>query len=502
MQLSRFLFAGTILVTAMLNAAATHADEGMWLFNAPPLKALKEKYNFEPTAQWLDHVQKSSVRFNSGGSGSFVSPNGLVMTNHHVGADDLQKLSTPEKNYLNDGFHARTLDQELKCKGLELNVLQSIKIVTDEVNGAVKPEMSAEDAFKARQAKIAALETAAANDANGIRADVVTLFNGGQYHLYTFKKYTDIRLVFAPEKAIAFFGGDPDNFEYPRYCLDVCFFRVYENDAPLKCDNYLKWSANGSKAGELIFVSGHPGRTTRAAILPELEYLRDKGFPDLLDRINRLEVTLAAWTSRSAANAQKGEDYLFGIQNSRKARRGGLGGLLNPKILARKNLDEERLKKFIDERLEYSTKPEERQELLAAKKAFDTIAKAEKERARLATDMSQLESGIAFNTDLFGFARTLYRAAQEKPKPSGERLPEYADAKLPGLEFRLFTDAPIYDDFEVVKLTDSLTAFATTYGYNDPLVQKVLAGKSPKRTGLRTHQRVAVAEPENPREVL
>ena len=225
---------------------AAAADEGMWLFNAPPLKQLKEKYNFEPTPQWLEHLQKASVRFNSGGSGSFVSENGLVITNHHVGADTLQKISSQEHNYLRDGFYARTQTEEIKSTDLELNVLMSMEDVTARVNGAVKPGMTSDQASSARNSAIAAIEKES-KDKTGLRSDVVTLYRGGDYHLYRYKRYDDMRLVFAPEQQMAFFGGDPDNFEYPRFDLDICFFRVYENGQPAKIDNFLKWNARGGR---------------------------------------------------------------------------------------------------------------------------------------------------------------------------------------------------------------------------------------------------------------
>jgi len=489
----RFVAGLAALVALMSTASPTIADEGMWLFNAPPLKQLKEKYGFEPDQKWLDHVQKSSVRFNSGGSGSFVSADGLVMTNHHVGADDLQKLSTNEKNYLRDGFHARTKAEEIKCKALELNVLQSMKDVTAEVNASVTPEMPPAEAFKARQAKIEEIQKATADPAKGVRADVVTLFAGGAYHLYTFKKYTDIRLVFAPEKAIAFFGGDPDNFEYPRYDLDICFFRVYENDQPVKPEHFLSWSPAGTKADELIFVSGHPGRTNRQQTMAELEYLRDTGYPYLLQRLNRLEVLLGSWVARSEANKQKGEDELFGIQNSRKARIGGLQGLLDPQIMARKKADEERLKNFIAlSGAKGSSAPPWAAD---AAKAFDTIAKAEKTRATLIKDVTLLENGAAFNSSYFGIARTLVRAADEKPKAPAERLREFADSRLPSLEFALFSEEPHYDDFEILKFADSLTMLASHYGSNDPMVQKILAGKSPRERAFELVSGTKVKDP-------
>jgi Peptidase S46 len=481
---------------AMLSTPTLQADEGMWLYTAPPLKQLKDKYGFEPTKEWLDHLQKSSVRFNSGGSGSFVSANGLVMTNHHVGADDLQKLSTKEKDYLKEGFHAKTPAEEIKCKGLELNVLQSIKDVTAEVNAAVPAGIAPADAFKARQAKIGELEKGVADEAKGIRADVVTLFAGGAYHLYTFKKYTDIRLVFAPEKQIAFFGGDPDNFEFPRFDLDMCFFRVYENDKPIQCEHHLKWSAAGSKEDELIFVSGHPGRTNRQNTVAELEYLRDVGYPYVLQRLNRAEVLIKAWVDRSEANRQKGEDELFGIQNSRKARIGGLGGLLDPKLLGRKKADEERLKGYIAAVLKDGKLTETgRKDFEAAAKAFDTIAKAEKTRAELIKEMTLLESGAAFNCQHFTIARTLLRYADEMKKDAKDRLPEFGAARLGSLKHRLVSDEPIYDDFETLKLADSLSLFASHYGAEDELVKKVLAGKSPRERAFELISGTKVKDP-------
>jgi hypothetical protein len=453
------------------------ADEGMWLFNNPPRAQLKERYNFDPTDAWLDHLQKASVRFNSGGSGSFVSADGLVMTNHHVAAHDLDKVSTPEKNYLRDGFHAKTNAEEIPCKGLELNVLMSIKVVTDEVKGAVKPGMSPAEAFKARQAKIGEIEKAAADEKNNIRADVVTLYAGGQYHLYTFKKYTDIRIVFAPEKQIAFFGGDPDNFEYPRYDLDVAFFRVYEDGKPIKPQHYLKWSEAGSKEGDLAFVSGHPGRTNRMNTTDELRYLRDTGYPYLLQRLNRWEVLLGSWGARSERNMQRCEEELFSIQNSRKARLGGLGGLLDPKLFGKKEADEKRLKEFINKSTE---SPGSAPWVAEAKSAFETVAKAEKVRAEIIRDYTMLEGGAGFNSASFGIARTLLRASEELPKAPGERLREFADARLPSLKFQLFSDEPIYEDLEVVKMADGLSFLATTLGPDNELVKQVLAGKSPR----------------------
>jgi hypothetical protein len=468
MRINR-LFTKVFFITAIWLSVAIRADEGMWLFNDPPRKLLKEKYGFEPSDQWLEHVQKSSVRFNSGGSGSFVSEDGLVLSNHHVGADCLQKLGNKDHDYLRTGFHAKTHDQEMRCLDLELNVLMSMEDVTERVNAAVKPGASADEAFAARRKVMAEIEKESM-DKTGLRSDVVTLFQGGKYHLYRYKKYTDVRLVFAPEQQIAFYGGDPDNFEYPRYDLDICFFRVYEKDQPAKIQHYLKWSDHGAAENELVFVSGHPGGTSRLLTMDELAYKRDYQFPFSLDWLHRQEVLLAAWSARSEENARRAKDDLFGIQNSRKAREGGLAGLLDPELGRKKEAEEKRLR----EAVAHDAK------LKDALTAWDKIAEVQKVIRKKAMDFNFLERGFAFESHYFNIARTLVRNAEERPKPNGERLREFRESARESLELQLFSEEPLYDDYEQLKLTDSLTFFASRFGYENPLVQKVLAGKSPQ----------------------
>ena len=476
---------GSLLVCSAA-LATLRADEGMWLFSAPPREQLKAKYNFDATDAWLDHLMKASVRFNSGGSGSFVSADGLVITNHHVGADDLQKLSSVEHNYLRDGFHAATPEQELKCVDLALNVLQSIEDVTARVNAAVGEGQAADKAAEARRAAIAAIEKESLQK-TGLRSDVVALYQGGAYHLYRYKRYTDIRLVFAPEQQIAFFGGDPDNFEYPRYNLDICLFRVYEGGKPAHIEHYLRWSPNGAAEGELTFVSGHPGRTDRQLTLEELRFLRDVQFPYVLNRLKRVEVLLGNWGARDFENARRARDDFFSVQNSRKAYDGEMAALQTPALFAAKQAEEDQLTE--------GWRPEQKRnspvvDSLIRVNATVLVQRDIFSRQRLLDGRYHevLFAPDAFWCDSFAIARTLLRTPVERAKPDGERLEEYSDAARESFELTLFTEKPIYADLETLKLADSLGFLAEQLGYDDPLVQQVLAGKSPRE---RAHELIS-----------
>ena len=459
-------FAFLLFVAFALTASA---DEGIWLFNQPPRELLRERYQFEVTDAWLQHLQRASVRFNSGGSGSFVSGSGLIITNQHVGADALQKLSDEKHNYVKDGFRAMTRDQEMKCLDLELNVLESIEDVTARINAAIPKDADAATAFAARRKVIAGIEKESLVS-TGLRSNVVTLWQGGAYHLYRFKRYTDVRLVFAPGQQTAFYGGDPDNFEYPRYDLDVCLCRAYEDGHPAKIKDFLRFSPEGPKDGELVFVSGHPGHTSRLSTVAELASMRDHDLPRWLADSKRREVLLRNWSERSTENARRAKEEFFGVQNSRKDMDGGLAGLLDPALFAAKSDAEAAFKAKLAGDAKYA----------AALAAFDKIADAVKVLEAQSLRNEMLEWSEAFDCTSFNIARTLLRAGDERPKPNGERLSEFTDSEKASLELDLFSQEPIYTDLEILKLADSLTFFTTELGLNDPLVQKILAGKSPR----------------------
>jgi hypothetical protein len=466
-------FAGAALVALIMLSSLglpARADEGMWPYNNVPRAEIKKRYGFDVTDAFLKHLQLASIRFNNGGSGSFVSPNGLALTNYHIVEDFVGELSTPQKDYAKEGFLARTQAEELKIPNLELDVLESIEDVTDRVNAGVTPTMSAAGAQAARRAAIQSIE-AESTKATGLRSDVVTLYQGGQYNLYRYKKYTDVRLVFAPEFQAAFFGGDPDNFNFPRFNIDMALVRVYENGQPVHPQEYLKWSTAGAKEGDLTFVTGNPGSTARLYTVANLEYLRDTSIPLILRMLEHREAVLKAYMAEGPEQTRRAENELNGIQNALKVYRGQLAGLKDQSLMARKAKEEQALRQSI------AADPRRQKEY---GDAFDAIANARKNFAPYERDRRFLDLAAAFNTNLFQYARALVRFAAESVKPNAERLPEYTDARLPALGGALAADSPLYLDFEKMKLADSLAFMRDEYGASNPLVQRVLKGETPE----------------------
>jgi hypothetical protein len=478
-----FLVASILMLgCSFFPASSAVAEEGMWTFDNPPLKLLQERYGFSPTPEWLEHVRLASVRFNDGGSGSFVSPRGLVLTNHHVALGQLQKVSSPQKDYVKDGFYARTAAEELKCPDLELNVLVSLQDVTARVQGAVKKGMSEEEALKARKAESAKIEKESL-EATGLRSDVVPLYNGGEYWLYRYKKYTDIRLVFAPEQQIAFFGGDPDNFTYPRYDLDFALFRVYENGQPVASKHFLRWSARGAADGELVVVSGHPGSTDRLTTMAGIELQRDYLFPLALKTLKRRLGVLKQYAEQGAEQTRQAARLIFGIENSIKARTGQYNGLLDKTLIAEKQKQESELRALVAANPEWAK---------AYGPAWDAIAGAEKE---FQEKVKPYRFRNLRSARLAGLALEIVQYVMEVKKPDGERLDGFHDSQLESLRFRLFSPAPIYPEMEKVLLTNSLQESLDELGAEDPFVKAALAGRTPAEVANEVIEGSKLADP-------
>ena len=453
-----------IAVLCTLLSQPAPADEGMWTFDNPPAKLLREKYGFTPTKEWLDHLRLASVRFNDGGSGSFVSPHGLALTNHHVAFGQLQKVSTPQKDYAKDGFFAKTQAEEMQCPDLELNLLESTEDVTARVQAAAKPGMKDAEALKARQAEIAKIQRESLK-ATGLRSEVVPLYNGGEYSLYRYKKYTDIRLVFAPEQQIAFFGGDPDNFTYPRYDLDMALFRVYENGKPIETPNYLKWNAQGAADNELVFVSGNPGSTSRLDTLAEIKLRRDYLLPLRLKILNRTVDVLQKYSAKGTEQTRQAASLIFGLRNSLKALNGQYEGLRDKSLMA---TIEKREADFLKQ---VNSKPEWKQ---AYGSAWDEIAGASnKELARL----KELTLWNFRRLQMPRNALTLVQYVAEVKKPDGERLEGFHESELESLRFRLLSPAPVYSEMDKVLLTQRLHDILEELGPHDKFVAAVLNGQ-------------------------
>lgn len=458
-----------ILPLAALATTGLWADEGIWLFEQFPKARVESSYRIALPDSLLDRIRRSSVRLNNGGSGSFVSPDGLIFTNHHVASECIQQLSSKTADYMKDGFYAATRAEEKPCPDLEVNILLKSEDVTANVKSASGDQK--DDAAVARRlkAQMTLIEKACA-DSTGNRCDVVTLYSGEVFHLYQYKKYTDLRLVFAPENAVAMFGGDPDNFTYPRYCLDVSFLRAYENGKPARIEHYLPWSPTGAREGELSFVSGHPGSTGRMATVSELEFDRDVAYPFVIENLRTLIADTLAFSGQSAENKRIAADELFSFQNSFKAYSGFLAGLREPDLMNRKRDEEQTLRQFVwsDEKLakEYG-------------RTWDGVAAAYATFAKIYRPYSMWERSPARGSSLFMLARVLVRMNAELKKPNETRLREFRETALAPKRHYVTSAIPIYPSFEIMLLTSYFRALESEFGAEHPLIKRVLAGKQP-----------------------
>ena len=450
------------IAASLLMTTAARGDEGMWLLNNLPETQLKEKYGFTPTPEWIEKIQKGSVRFGNGGSASFVSAKGLVMTNHHVGSEAIQALSSAERDYMRDGFYAPTYADELKCPDVELNVLMEIRPVTDRIMAAVSKDMSPTQAAEARQRVMSEIEREAQAE-TGWKPQVVGLYRGARYDLYLYKRYTDVRLVMAPEDKIGFFGGDIDNFGYPRYNLDVSFFRAYEDDRPADTPHYLRWSSRGVSEGDPVFISGHPGRTRRLYTVAHLEFLRDTWIPLILRCYHQREVALLQLAGRGEEEDRIAQEDLLYIQNGRKAYTGMLLGLQDARIMQQKRREEAALRRSWSGD---GDTPDPWQRLAEA---------IEKTRGDYPVHFL-LGNRRTSLCRLYDIAEKLVRAAQERAKPDDQRLPEYRETALASLELDLFSEAPIHDVLERVRLEDSIMRLALILGAEHPAAKIALGG--------------------------
>jgi hypothetical protein len=455
-----------LVLAALFCTLPAFADEGMWTFDNPPVDAIRDTYGFEITPEWLDHVRLASVRFNDGGSGSFVSPRGLVVTNHHVAVGQLQKMSTEAKDYVADGFYAKNAAEEIACADLELNVTESMENVTARVLGAVKDGMSSQEALRARKAEMALIRSESLEQ-TGLRSDVVTLYQGGEYWLYRYRKYTDVRLVMAPEKQAAFFGGDWDNFTFPRYNLDFAFFRVYQDGKPLQPSHWFGWSTDGPAENELVFISGNPGRTSRLRTMRALEFFRDNSYPRRLRQIDRTLQLLSEYRAQGDEEARRGGVLYFSYSNARKAYGGMLKALENEKLMAWKGEAEWNLRRAVMD------DPEMQKAYGGAWGRVAGIYDDHSDRLRTIA-VRGLVNGRGAGR-LIRAALDITRYVHEIQLPDADRLDGYHETELEEKLFYLYSPAPIYQDLESLLLANTLKLILEELDPDDPM-SRIIAG--------------------------
>src|SRR5262245_9071131 len=481
----RFILA-VLIVT--LSGGVT-ADEGMWTFDNLPKAEISKRYGVQLSDQWLAHVQKSVIRLESGCTASFVSSEGLVLTNHHCAAECLANNSSAQRDLLTNGYVAARLEDELRCQGAQASVLMSTENVTDRVTKAIG-DVDPADATAARNKVLTTLEAnceqASKQAGTPLACESVTLYQGGQYWIYKYKRYDDVRLAFAPEQEIGAFGGDPDNFQFPRWCLDMSLLRVYENGKPASTPDHLTFAWGGAKEGEAVFVAGHPGTTQRLWTVAQLKTQRDVYLPFWLMRYSELRGRVIQYSKTSAEAARTAKDYLDSIENSIKVRRMQLAALLDDRMMEQHAAAEQTLRDAVN------ANPAAKS---TAATAWDDIASAEQRYRDILVPYVWLEGGAGFNSELFTYARQLVRAAEERGKPNTERLREYTDAGLARLKPTVEAATPVYPAFEEVRLSFSLERMREYLGPDHPIVKAVLGVKSPDERARELVAGSALADP-------
>ncbi len=479
MTIAKRISALSLSFCFLLNIPLVFADDGMWTFDNPPLKQWKERYNFEPSKEWMDRLRLASVKF-PGASGVFVSPNGLIATNHHVASGFIERLSTKERDLLKNGFYAKTQAEELKVPDGNVSILESYDNVTERVHNAAKSGTSDADSATNRTAEIAAIEK---DCPSALRCEVVSLYSGGEYWLYRFKRYTDVRLVMAPEEQAAFFGGDFDNFVYPRHDLDFTFVRVYENDRPASTPNFLKWSATGAPDGEFVVVSGYPGSTARLLTVSQLTYQRDVGNP-LQEKVWKTRrKALEDYSKRNAEAMRQANPGMRSLANSLKRLEGQQNGLLNPRNFARKEAEEK------DLRDKLAAKPD-LDKLYAP--AWEAIAKA---YADVPARANQLAFSSLGSSRLATIAQQIVTYQIEAAKPNAQRYPEFRDARLEAFKTSLLSPAPIYPEMEEAALTAWMIEARNVLGADDPFIKAALGDAEPAEVVGRAVRETKLIDP-------
>lgn len=460
------------------------ADEGMWTFDKFPTQAVKQKYGVDINKDWLKKTQLSSVRLANGCSGSFISEKGLVLTNHHCVDSCVQQISTAKNDFIKNGFVAREEKSEMTCPGLEINRLVEITDVTSKIKDATK-NLKGEALNKARKTSIADLEKSCVANSESTRCDVVSLYRGGLYHIYKYQRYPEVKLVFAPEHSAASFGGDPDNFNFPRYSLDFAFLRVYDKGQPLKNEHYFSWAKEPIKEKDVTFITGHPGRTSRLLTVAQFEYLRDSALIKRIINMSELRGILTEYQKRGKEQKRTAHASLQGLENGLKVFKGQLSALTD------KAFFDSLVKKETDFRLKVDRNPKLRKEYTSA---WDEMAKLVKAESDMSNDINYIIFNN-FGSRLFSIAQTLVRAPEELKKPEGERFEEFRESKLPQLKQQLFSSAPIYKELEITTMEFMLTKTRENLSPDHPFVKKILGNKSPGQVAKEILQKSKLDNP-------